>query len=81
MLDIPVFHDDQHGTAVVALAALTNALRLTGRTPATARVVISGAGAAGVAVAADPARGRRRRHRGRRPPGRAELAASRPRRR
>jgi len=51
MLDIPVFHDDQHGTAVVALAALQNALRLTGRTPATARVVISGAGAAGVAVA------------------------------
>jgi len=51
LLDIPVFHDDQHGTAVVALAALENALRLTGRTPATTRVVISGAGAAGVAVA------------------------------
>ena len=51
MLDIPVFHDDQHGTAVVALAALQNALLLTGRTPGTARVVISGAGAAGVAVA------------------------------
>ena len=51
MLDIPVFHDDQHGTAVVVLAALTNALQLTGRTPGTARVVISGAGAAGVAVA------------------------------
>ncbi|MCM0619210.1 NAD(P)-dependent malic enzyme [Nocardioides bruguierae] len=51
MLDIPVFHDDQHGTAVVALAALTNALRLTGREPGQARVVISGAGAAGVAVA------------------------------
>src|SRR3954469_19340348 len=51
MLDIPVFHDDQHGTAVVALAALTNALRLTGRTPAATRVVVSGAGAAGVAVA------------------------------
>jgi len=51
MLDIPVFHDDQHGTAVVALAALKNALRLTGRDPATTRVVISGAGAAGVAVA------------------------------
>jgi malate dehydrogenase (oxaloacetate-decarboxylating) len=50
-LDIPVFHDDQHGTAVVALAALTNALRLTHRTFATTRVVISGAGAAGVAVA------------------------------
>ena len=51
MLDIPVFHDDQHGTAVVALAALTNALRLTGRAPGSTRVVISGAGAAGVAVA------------------------------
>ncbi|GAA5150839.1 NADP-dependent malic enzyme [Nocardioides marinquilinus] len=50
-LDIPVFHDDQHGTAVVALAALTNAMRLTGRTPSTTRVVISGAGAAGVAIA------------------------------
>src|SRR5690348_16265304 len=51
MLDIPVFHDDQHGTAVVALAALQNALRLTGRQPGTTRVVIQGAGAAGVAVA------------------------------
>jgi malate dehydrogenase (oxaloacetate-decarboxylating) len=50
-LDIPVFHDDQHGTAVVTLAALTNALRLTGRTPESIRVVISGAGAAGVAIA------------------------------
>jgi len=50
LLDIPVFHDDQHGTAVVALAALTNALRLTDRDPATTRVVVSGAGAAGVAV-------------------------------
>jgi malate dehydrogenase (oxaloacetate-decarboxylating) len=51
MLDIPVFHDDQHGTAVVTLAALTNALKLTGRNPESTRVVISGAGAAGVAVA------------------------------
>ena len=51
LLDIPVFHDDQHGTAVVALAALTNALRLTGRDAATVRVVVQGAGAAGVAVA------------------------------
>ena len=49
-LDIPVFHDDQHGTAVVALAALENALRITGRKPGGTRVVISGAGAAGVAV-------------------------------
>ncbi|WP_210650609.1 NADP-dependent malic enzyme [Nocardioides sp. SYSU D00065] len=50
-LDIPVFHDDQHGTAVVALAALTNALQLTGRDADTVRVVVQGAGAAGVAVA------------------------------
>jgi malate dehydrogenase (oxaloacetate-decarboxylating) len=49
-LDIPVFHDDQHGTAVVVLAALGNALRVIGRDLRDARVVISGAGAAGVAV-------------------------------
>ncbi len=49
-LNIPVFHDDQHGTAVVALAALESALKLTGRLHETTRVVISGAGAAGVAV-------------------------------
>jgi malate dehydrogenase (oxaloacetate-decarboxylating) len=48
-LDIPVFHDDQHGTAVVVLAALQNALKLTGREIEHTRVVISGAGAAGVA--------------------------------
>jgi len=48
-LDIPVFHDDQHGTAVVVLAALTNALRLTRREWPNLRVVILGAGAAGVA--------------------------------
>jgi malate dehydrogenase (oxaloacetate-decarboxylating) len=51
LLDIPVFHDDQHGTAIVVLAALTNALELTGRKPIDTKVVISGAGAAGVAVA------------------------------
>jgi malate dehydrogenase (oxaloacetate-decarboxylating) len=49
-LDIPVFHDDQHGTAIVALAALTNAARLTGRDLGDLRIVVSGAGAAGVAV-------------------------------
>jgi malate dehydrogenase (oxaloacetate-decarboxylating) len=49
-LDIPVFHDDQHGTAIVVLAALKNAARLTGRTLADLRVVVSGAGAAGIAV-------------------------------
>jgi len=50
LLDMPVFHDDQHGTAVVVLAALENALLLTGRLAETTRVVVSGAGAAGVAV-------------------------------
>ncbi len=50
-LDIPVFHDDQHGTAVVVLAALTNALRLTDRAWGDLRVVVLGAGAAGVATA------------------------------
>jgi malate dehydrogenase (oxaloacetate-decarboxylating) len=49
-LDIPVFHDDQHGTAVVVLAALLNALRLTGRRIEDLRIVIVGIGAAGVAV-------------------------------
>ncbi len=49
-LDIPVFHDDQHGTAIVALAALENAAKLTGRTLGDLRAVVSGAGAAGVAV-------------------------------
>nr|WP_245972754.1 NADP-dependent malic enzyme [Actinoplanes lutulentus] len=49
-LDIPVFHDDQHGTAVVTLAALRNAAKLLGRQFADLRVVISGAGAAGVAI-------------------------------
>jgi malate dehydrogenase (oxaloacetate-decarboxylating) len=50
-LDMPVFHDDQHGTAVVVLAALENALKLTERSIAESRIVISGAGAAGVACA------------------------------
>ncbi|MEK9809601.1 MAG: NADP-dependent malic enzyme, partial [Candidatus Nanopelagicales bacterium] len=49
-LDIPVFHDDQHGTAVVVLAALINAAKLTGREISDLRAVVSGAGAAGVAV-------------------------------
>ncbi len=49
-LDVPVFHDDQHGTAVVVLAALLNALRVTGKTLDDARIVLSGAGAAGVAI-------------------------------
>jgi malate dehydrogenase (oxaloacetate-decarboxylating) len=50
-LDIPVFHDDQHGTAIVTLAALINACRLTGRQMESLEVLMVGAGAAGVAVA------------------------------
>ena len=49
-MDIPVFHDDQHGTAVVVLAGLLNALKKTGRSPKTAKVVLIGAGAAGTAI-------------------------------
>jgi len=49
-LDIPVFHDDQHGTAIVALAALLGAVRVVGKDLADLTVVVSGAGAAGVAV-------------------------------
>ena len=50
-LDIPVFHDDQHGTAIVTLAAFINALRVVGKRPEDVRVVITGVGAAGTAVA------------------------------
>jgi malate dehydrogenase (oxaloacetate-decarboxylating) len=50
-LDIPVFHDDQHGTAVIALAGLWNALKIVGKTMGECRMVLSGAGAAGVAIA------------------------------
>ncbi|MGY5766601.1 malic enzyme-like NAD(P)-binding protein [Brachybacterium sp. DNPG3] len=49
-LDIPVFHDDQHGTAIVVVAALRNALRVVDKDIATARIVLSGAGAAGTAI-------------------------------
>jgi malate dehydrogenase (oxaloacetate-decarboxylating) len=49
-LDIPVFHDDQHGTAIVVLAALRNALRVVGKDLTRVRVVMSGAGAAGTAI-------------------------------
>lgn len=48
--DIPIFHDDQHGTAVVTLAAMLNALKLTGKKLEEIRVVTSGAGAAGIAI-------------------------------
>lgn len=50
-LNIPVFHDDQHGTAIVSLAALINALKLVNKTFADIRIVINGAGAAGIAIA------------------------------
>lgn len=50
-LDIPVFHDDQHGTAIVVLAALTNALRIVRKQLPDARIVINGAGAAATAIA------------------------------
>lgn len=49
-LDIPVFHDDQHGTAIVVLAALINALKVVKKEAADCKVVVSGAGAAGVAI-------------------------------
>jgi malate dehydrogenase (oxaloacetate-decarboxylating) len=49
-LDIPVFHDDQHGTAIVVLAALTNALRCVSKSLDSARIVVSGGGAAGTAI-------------------------------
>ena len=50
-LDIPVFHDDQHGTAIVVLAALTNALKVVGKQADKIKVTVSGAGAAGMAIA------------------------------
>ncbi|GBD41552.1 NADP-dependent malic enzyme [bacterium HR39] len=51
LVDIPVFHDDQHGTAIIAAAALINALDITGRSLRDVRIVINGAGAAGIACA------------------------------
>jgi malate dehydrogenase (oxaloacetate-decarboxylating)(NADP+) len=48
-MDIPVFHDDQHGTAIIAAAGLINALHLTGRDMKTTRIVCNGAGAAAIA--------------------------------
>lgn len=51
LCDIPIFHDDQHGTAVVTLAGLIGALRFTGKDKKTAKILISGAGAAGCAIA------------------------------
>lgn len=50
-MDIPVFHDDQHGTAIVVLSGVINALRLTGRSVESVKAVINGAGAAGISIA------------------------------
>ncbi len=50
ILDIPVFHDDQHGTAIVVLAGSINALKVTGKTKEECRVVVNGAGSAGIAI-------------------------------
>ena len=50
LLDIPVFHDDQHGTAIVVLAGIINAMKVTGKNKETAKVVVNGAGSAGVAI-------------------------------
>lgn len=50
LLDIPVFHDDQHGTAIVVLAGIINALKVTGKKKEDCRVVVNGAGSAGVAI-------------------------------
>ena len=50
MCDIPVFHDDQHGTAIVVAAALINAIKVTGKEMGKLKIVINGAGAAGIAI-------------------------------
>lgn len=50
LLDIPVFHDDQHGTAIVVLAGIINALKVTGKQKESCKVVVNGAGSAGVAI-------------------------------
>ena len=50
MLDIPVFHDDQHGTAIVVLAGIINALKVTGKKKEDCQVVVNGAGSAGIAI-------------------------------
>ena len=51
LLDIPVFHDDQHGTAIVVLAGIINALKVTGKNKETCEIVVNGAGSAGIAIA------------------------------
>ena len=69
-LDIPVFHDDQHGTAIVVLAALTNALRCVEKKLPDVRIVVSGGGAAGSAIVTLLLAGGRRRRGGLRQAGR-----------
>ena len=74
-VDIPVFHDDQHGTAVVTMAALFNALKIVGKPISDIRVLMLGLGAAGVAVTKMMlASGRDEDHR-LRPPGRPRPSA------
>ena len=77
-LDIPVFHDDQHGTAIVVLAALENALKVVGKAAEDVRVVVVGAGAAGVACTDIMLAARRPRHRRLRPPRRRARRPRRP---
>ena len=48
--DIPIFHDDQHGTAIITLAGLTNALRLVGKKKEDVKIVVNGAGAAAISI-------------------------------
>ena len=50
LLDIPVFHDDQHGTAIVVLAGIINALKVTGKQKEACQIVVNGAGSAGIAI-------------------------------
>ena len=50
LLDIPVFHDDQHGTAIVVLAGIINALKVTGKQKDSCKVIVNGAGSAGIAI-------------------------------
>ena len=54
--DIPIFHDDQHGTAVITLAGLTNALKVVGKKKEDVRIVVVSAGAAAIAIEAAPVR-------------------------
>ena len=74
--DIPIFHDDQHGTAVITLAGLTNALRVVGKKLEDVSIVINGAGAAAISIALAAADGRCERHRALRPERRRSTRAA-----